>query len=207
MSTGVRDAWDDLRHRDVAERGRLAEVDRPYVGDDQRRSPSHVEHAERRDEGRQAELGHHQAVQQSARRAGQDTDDDTDDDRQIPLVIAMAGHHGRQAHDRPDGEVDATGGDDERHPQSEDAVDRGREQDADDVVELEEVLRRKRERREQHDERAEREYPLDDVAADSQPSSRLRRLGLRRTYGRVLHGHEAIPSSVERSMTSARFVA
>ena len=96
-------------------------------------------------------------------------------DRQAPVGQQHAGHHRAERHQRADREIDAAGDDDEGAGDRQHAVDRGRLQDADDVVGLHEIRRRDAEEHHQHDQAREREQLLRVAGPKSRRFSRRSR--------------------------------
>ena len=153
-------------HDRLVEFRSVREVDRGETGDDQGKALGDVQCPECCDEWRQPEPGDQDAVDEAHRAARQDAGDDPDRERQPHVGDDDAGHHGGERHHGPDREVDAAGDDDERLAQRQDADHRGRDQDPDDVVVLEELPGRDREEHDDQDQRAEGQESLDRPAAD-----------------------------------------
>src|SRR5690606_27446588 len=154
-------AGDDAADRDVDVGGRLVEVDRRAVGDDERETLRHQPHRERRDERRELEHGHVEAVDQPDQPAEEDRAEHADRQRYPGVDDQHAGHHGAQRHPGADRQVDPARDDHERGPERERADDDGREQDVGDVAVVEEVRAGHREEREDDDQAREREELLE----------------------------------------------
>ena len=125
------------------------------MGDDEGQALRHVEHAQRRDEGRNLELGDEDPVQGTHEGPGGQCPDDAEPDGQVPVGEKDTGHHGAEGHHGTDAEVDARGDDDEGDAEGKDSVHRCREHYGDQVVGLEEIGRGHGEDDEQEDEAGE----------------------------------------------------
>ena len=111
-------------------------VEHPVAGQHHRAGPRDRQHAERRDERRQIEIGDDQSIDE----ANEKSRAQADDHGGPPGVTSLQGETARdrhQSHDRPDREIDAAGRDHRRHAERHDADE---SEVAGDVVE---VLRRR----------------------------------------------------------------
>ena len=85
------------------------------IGDDARDAAGDRHHGERRNEGRHAEAGHHQARRQAASRGSDERDKNGDDERPLTVVSEVAHHHAGEREHGTDREVDTPDQDDQRH--------------------------------------------------------------------------------------------
>src|SRR5690606_15041319 len=161
---GVRQPGHELAERDLAEARDVGEVDGLGAGDDERQALRDHHGRERRDERRDAEERHVEAVDEPEQRPGRDPAEHAHRERETEVGEEHARHDGAQRHPGPDRQVDPARGDDERRAERHDPGDRGGEQDALDVRPVEEVRARDREEREDHHEAGEREDLLELLA-------------------------------------------
>ncbi len=135
---------------------------RAGAGDLQCHAARDQHHAQRGDEGRQLRLGHQQAVDRAAGRAGEDAERHADGHRHAGLHGQCRQHPGQRQH-RAHGEVDAAGDDHERgaHAQQRDRRDLERHRHA--VADGEEGFAREGEDQDEQEQSGQRGELLDEI--------------------------------------------